>query len=141
MADYYSNKLNSDGTEASGELHVGPNLGIATVSITAGLAINDEIHFFRLFPGYTLVSMGFYFTDLDTNGTPLLTSSVGVESDPDLFVTSTTNGRSAGHLLGDYNEAFYGYEVATEENLIWKVTASAATGVAGTMHCWLLFNT
>lgn len=109
-----------------------------TVSLPATIATADTVNF-----GYLPVNavvLGAVLkaqSQMDSNGTPTLTLSMGVTGTGTLWKSAvTTVGRSAG-VTGDSTVATAGtlYKTTAKIAVIGTITAGPATGVAAVIEC------
>lgn len=109
-----------------------------TVSVgTAGLALNAVTPLVRVPKGFTLIHATLEATDLDSNGTPLLTLAVGDAVDNDRILTGLTIGRTGGISSQIAVEGF-GFRYTEETTINLTATAAAATAAAGSVTVALL---
>ena len=104
---------------------------------TGDIDLNDLVEVFTARKGQMVVGVLVSSTDLDSNGTPLVTLALGDAGDDDRFLTGSTIGRTAGV---DRTLAAAGafYKFTADTKIYVKVTAAAATAVAGTIRAALL---
>lgn len=108
-----------------------------TVAVgTAGLALNAVTPLVRVPKGFTVMHATLESTDMDTNGTPLLTLAVGDTADPDRILSGLTIGRTAGISSAIAVEG-HQHRYAEETTINLTATAAAATAAAGTVQITL----
>ena len=112
----------------------------ATVTVPATLALNDTINFGYLPANAVVVAVILKApTQLDSNGAPALTLSLGVTGTAALFKSAvTTVGRAAGASADATNAAagvLFKNGAGAKTAVIGTVSAAAATPVAGTLEC------
>jgi hypothetical protein len=109
-----------------------------TVAVgTAGLALNAVTPLVRVPKGFTLIHATFETTDLDTNGTPLLTLAVGDATVNNRILTGLTIGRTGG-ISSQIDVAGHQFRYAEETTINLTATAAAATAAAGTVQISLM---
>lgn len=110
-----------------------------TVAVDTALATNDLIRFFFLPAGATIRSVIFRSTDLDSNGSPLITIDVGDAGDTDRLIAASTIARTGG-TDATLAAAGWDYQYTSETLIYATVTAQGATRVAGTVSLTVLFT-
>lgn len=109
-----------------------------TVAVgTAGLALNAVTPLVRVPKGFTLIHATLESTDMDTNGSPLLTLAVGDATDNDRILTGLTIGRTGGISSAIAVEG-HQFRYTEETTINLTATAAAATAAAGTVQISLL---
>lgn len=108
---------------------------VSVFTLSAALALNDIIRGTEMPNGATVTDVVLSTTDLDTNGTPLISVSVGDTGDPDRFILSNIVGRAGGVASLD-NLVGHGHKYTTSGNFVdLTVVAGPATGaVTGTVR-------
>lgn len=92
--------------------------------------IADVVEMVPVFKDEQVVSVEVLVTDLDTNGSPLMTFDVGDGDDVDRFIVASTVARTGGiakHTVG------CPYSYSEDDTIDFKVKAAPATGVVGTV--------
>jgi hypothetical protein len=105
----------------------------ATITTTSALALNDVIQSPQLPVGAVVVDVLLQTTDLDTNGTPLISLDVGYGGDVDYFIALSQIGRTAGVARAAAVTAAP-LTLAANDTIDILVSAAPATGVAGTLN-------
>lgn len=133
MATYNStNVQNKTGVSAGGP--AGNVLSAyAEVSCTAALTTADTINFFDLPTGARVLHMTMESTDLDTNGTPLLTINVGDAGSATRYFSASTVGQ-AGTASSTSAVTGLHYKNTAKTRIVGVPAANAATGAAGTIY-------
>lgn len=118
-------------TTKFGGIHIPVN-----VALTTGmLALNKVTRLWRMPKGFVVTAVSGTVPILDSNGSPLLTWSLGDPTTAGRYVASTTKGRtSAGTLtIADLVVAGLLFENTANTDLLFTCTAAAATAVAGNL--------
>lgn len=110
-------------------------LGVAsyTLSLTANVTANDVYEMVRLPKGAKIVDVTLSSTDLDTNGTPTITMSVGYGGDDDYFIVASTIGQTGGVARMAAATTGTLLTLTAEDTIDLKFPAVAATFAAGTV--------
>jgi hypothetical protein len=114
-------------------------LGGSVSILAADLGLNDTVGLFKVPAGFTVLWSSGDVTDLDTNGAPALTFTIGDADGTDDFdrlLTTSTAGQ-AGGVLAALPAAGVGYTYTADTEIVLTVTAAAATAAAGTLTFWL----
>lgn len=104
-----------------------------SVTITAALAINDVFNFGYLPPNARVHSAVLKCSDMDTNGSPLLTIDVGDAGSAVRFFSASTAGQ-AGTVDSTMAAAGRFFKTTSKTLITGLAHAAAATGVAGTIE-------
>lgn len=108
-------------------------------SLAAALVINDVIQSPVIPKGATILDVTVVTTDLDTNGTPLITLDVGYGVDPDYFVAASTTGQTGGVIRPTAATAVP-LTLTTNDTIDVLVKAAPATGATtGTIAISVFF--
>lgn len=96
-------------------------------TLTEALADEDTITFTGALPtqGAEVVDIAMTAVEMDTDGSPTMTFTVGDGTDADGYFTSTSGGAAIANVKG--RGALVGTEV-TSSNIVMTVTAAVATG-------------
>lgn len=122
----------------------GPNgnmkvLGPFTVTCTAAPSTSDTINFGYAPKGFTVLGVGMYATDMDTNGSPALTLNVGDSGDADRLIAASTIAQTgASSYTSLVASTGVAYQYTTKTLITGVANANAATGAAGTIILWLI---
>lgn len=112
-----------------------------TYSISAALALNDVIEICKLPARHVIVDAILDTDDLDTNGTPLITLSVGTATTANLLINASTIGRTGGIARMDQAGGARLAEADTDTVIRITVAAAPATGAAsGTIGLTLFYR-
>lgn len=101
---------------------------------TASLAANDIIDLGPIEPGVSPLDVMLIAQDLDTNGTPTITLSVGIlnaakdDIDGTAWIVESTVGQAGGVARATTNTCYLSGSSTSERRLGIKVVAGAATG-------------
>ena len=104
----------------------------ATYAVTVAPVLNDVVELVRLPAGSVVVDVTLRSSDMDTNGTPLMTMSVGYGGDDDYMIAASTVGRTGGVARADA-VTFVPLTLAAEDTIDLKWSAAAATFAAGSV--------
>jgi hypothetical protein len=106
-----------------------------TITVTAAqLTLNALFGHIVVPKGAEILAVQLYATDLDTNGTPLVTLSIGDVDDDDRLMTANTAGQTGAVPVGpSIAIAGFGYQYEEETLVSVKVKAIPATAAAGTI--------
>jgi hypothetical protein len=111
---------------------------VGTYSVAAALVIDDVIQAIPVYAGETVVGLEVVATDLDTNGTPLITLDVGDGDTADRFIAASTVGQAGGSAKHDVGVP---YTYAADDTVDVKVKAAPATGAtSGTVTVMALIQ-
>lgn len=106
----------------------------ASYSLTAALAAADVVEMIRVPAGAIIYSVLLKVTDLDTNGTPTITLTVGDGADTDRLVTSSTIGQAGGSTTTLASTGLL-YTYTAEDTIDITVGTGPATGATtGTLE-------
>lgn len=111
----------------------------STYTIAAALVINDVIQGPLIQAGSVVVDVMVVVSDLDTNGTPLITLDVGYGGDPDYFIAASTAGQTGGVIRATAVTALP-LVLTTNDTIDVLVKAAPATGATtGTVTITVFF--
>lgn len=135
MADFDLFPAKTQMAPTSSTKYAAVHLPITAALTTAMLAINKTTRLLRLPKGFVFVSAGLTIPILDSNGSPLLTWSLGDSVTAGRFILNSTKGRtSAGTTsIADLVVAGLLFEFTAPTDLLFTCSAAAATAVAGTI--------
>lgn len=108
------------------------------VAISAALTTADTINFFDLPPNSRVLYAILEASDLDTNGTPLLTLNIGDAGDADRYFVASTVGQTGVSAVSTAVTGL-GYLNTAKTRVVGVPAANAATGVAGTIALTVLY--
>lgn len=129
MTVYKSLEMTAPKYPVSGPGIGGRNIhaGRGEFALTAALAANDTVTMFRLMPNFRVTGGLLKSDDLDTNGTPTITLSLGDAGDDDRYFSVATVAQT-----GTFTStlAFTGVDFVTTAytDVILKVNTGPATG-------------
>lgn len=112
-------------------IHIPINVAL----LTTMLALNKVTRIGQLPKGFVLTGVGLMIPIFDSNGSPLLTWSLGDSGLAGRYIAASTKGRtSAGSTsISDLVVAGMLFESTAKTDLLFTCTAAAATAVAGTI--------
>jgi hypothetical protein len=142
MASTFQATKVSSGTEQMPGIGDGQSLKCvsSTYSLAAALVINDVIQSALIQAGSTVVDVMVVVSDLDTNGTPLITLDVGYGGDPDYFIAASTIGQTGGVARASAVTALP-LTLTTNDTIDVTVKAAPATGATtGTVTITVFFT-
>lgn len=117
------------------------NIGImsvwATVETTA-LTTGTIYQMVKIPVGATIVKVTLATDDLDSNGSPTITLSVGDGTTPARFISASTVGQAGGVVREDV-VAGVGYKYTADDTIDVEVTNQAATAAQGTITLAVLY--
>lgn len=103
----------------------------ATVAVTTALALNDTLNFGALPLNAVIEDMFSIADQLDSNGSPTLTFSIGDTSSTTRYMSAVAHGRVADSRI-QMKQSAMGYQITSTTNqLLGTCTAAGATKVAG----------
>lgn len=104
--------------------------GVYTVTAGAALVINDVIQMVKVPAGARIISTTLHTSDLDSNGTPLITLSVGDGSVTNRFINASTKGQTGGtEFIGTgLTTGLAPYTYTVDDTIDVLVAAAPATG-------------
>lgn len=109
-----------------------------TVAVAAGHVINNWFVGPIVPRGALLLDVIVDSTDLDSNGTPLITLATGVAGTPAAYIAASTVPRTGGRMRADVVGALPAVMTADTE-IRSTIIAAAATAAAGTVTITALF--
>jgi hypothetical protein len=106
-----------------------------SITVTAAqLTLNAVFGNVKVPKGAEIAWVMLYPTDLDTNGTPLVTLSIGDTGDDDRLLTANTAGQTGAVVGPTIATTGFGYRYTAETLISVKVKAIPATAAAGTIN-------
>lgn len=110
-----------------------------TLTVAAADLTLNALHAMLPIPaGATVIGAGLQASDLDTNGTPLITMSLGDAGSSARLIAATAIGQAGGQTQTLAAAGImYKYTVDTMVNV--TITAAAATGAAGTITAYVTY--
>jgi hypothetical protein len=130
MATTYSSSAVASTVQAKTEL--GVNIVKGSYALTGALVVNDVIKMVKVPSGAIIHSIFVGVPDLDSDGTPAVTLSVGDGDSASRFVLDSTVGQATGVIVGPSVAGGVGYAYTADDTIDIKVTTapdtSATTG-------------
>jgi len=139
MADRQAYTTGNPPMTGYGEARTLKAYGGAIALLTTDLALNRTVTLFRVPAGFVVCDLKVTTTDMDSNGTPLLTFKLGDSGDDDRLLAASTiaqTGTNAYASLVATTGLLYQY--TTETEIQFTCSAAAATAVAGTLTVALI---
>lgn len=137
---YAQNQFNTNGTQRAGARWVqGETLTITgQFNLSAALALNDVIQMVPIPIGAKIQGLTLSVTDLDSDGSPAITLSVGDGSSTARFVSASTIGQTGGNITNNSCITLtassgviatgLGYTYTADDTIDVLVAAGPATG-------------
>ena len=107
-------------------------LGSPVALVAGDLALNKTTALFVVPKGFVLTRSSVVVPDLDSNGTPTITFTIGDAGNAARFVASSTAGQ-AGGTVTTLAATGQNYEFTADTEIVWTTTAAAATAAPGTL--------
>jgi hypothetical protein len=104
--------------------------------LAADLVTTNTVAAFKLPPGFVAMSLYAGASDMDTNGSPTLTISVGDASSAARFLSASTIGQ-AGTATSTVATTGFLFQTTAETTVIVSFPAASATAVAGTLDLYI----
>jgi len=104
--------------------------------VAADLVTTNSVAAFKLPPGFVAMSIYAGATDMDTNGTPTLTISVGDAASANRFLSASTIGQ-AGTTTSTIATTGFLFQTTAETTVLVSFPAAAATAAAGTLDLYI----
>lgn len=135
MADFDLFPAKTQVQPASTTKFASVHIPINVALTTAMLALNKVTRISRLPKGFVFCGVSLMIPILDSNGSPLLTWSLGDVTTAGRYIANSTKGRtSAGTTtIADLVVAGMLFENTANTDLLFTCTAAAATAVAGSI--------
>lgn len=120
---------------ASSTKYAAIHLPINVALLTTMLALNKVTRLTRLPKGFVFTGAQLTIPILDSNGSPLLTWSLGDSTTAGRYIANSTKGRTAAGTItiADLVVAGMLFENTANTDLLFTCTAAAATAVAGSI--------
>jgi hypothetical protein len=112
---------------------------ICTAAVTTALAAADTLTGPSIPGGAYLWDIILDTTDLDSNGSPTITLSVGIAGTLTKFINASTIGQTGGSVHMNVAGAL-GYSPTDDTPVIVSVTAAGTTKVAGTVKIGVTYT-
>lgn len=122
---------------------------IGTYALAAALAAGDIVQLVKVPKNAYITEVLVAVPDLDTNGSPTITFTVGDQGDVDRFITSSTTGQAGGvvrlNALPSVSSSLIatgaGYRYTAEDTIDLTVGTGPATGAtSGTIVCCVTYK-
>lgn len=111
-------------------------LGGAFPVLTTDLALNRTTGLFVVPRGFVCTGIYLALTDVDTNGVPTVSVTLGDAGDDDRFVAASNIGQAGGSTTTLAATGLY-YEFTADTEVFLKATTAAATAAAGTVTAYM----
>lgn len=138
MATYNSTNIQNKTGVSSGAIAGMVHAAYAEVVTTAALTTADTLNFFDLPPGARILSMTLEATDLDTNGTPLLTLNIGDSGSASRYFSASTVGQAGTAAVASAVAGLH-FKTTAKTRIVGVPAANAATGAAGSVYLSCLY--
>lgn len=138
MATYNSSNITSKTGVSAGGPAGNVLVAYAEVVTTAALTTADFLYFFDLPANARVLSATLEATDMDTNGTPLLTLNVGDAGSATRFFSASTVGQAGTAAVASAVAGLH-YKTTAKTRIVAVPAANAATGVAGSVYLSMLY--
>jgi hypothetical protein len=126
---------------ASGVPAKTPGVGSTAVTVYAELAltvapvINDVYQMIKVPAGARILGWALGADDIDTNGSPAVTLSLGDGASTARYVSASTIGQTGAAPVDALLKTGYGFVYTTDDTIDILVAAAPATFAAGTIRC------
>jgi hypothetical protein len=137
MADRQAYTTNNPPPAGYGEARTVKAYGGTTSIVTGDLSVGKTTALFRVPAGFTVVNLLVNASDMDTNGTPTLTLSIGDAGSGTRFLNASTVGQAGTSSYTGLVGSGLGFQYTTETEILLTATAGAATAAAGTITVFL----
>ncbi len=111
-------------------------LGGPVALLTTDLTAARTTGLFVAPKGFVVTGVYLALTDVDTNGSPTITVTLGDAGDDDRYVASSNIGQAGGSTTTLAATGLY-YECTADTEIFLKVGTGAATAAAGTATAYL----
>lgn len=138
MATTYSSSKVATTVTARGDLEI--TCQSATYTTTAAIVINDVIQMVKVPKGATVLDLYLDTTDLDSNGAPAITMSVGDGNSTARYINATTIGRTGGFIGPNAATQAVPYTYTSEDTIDVTFPAAPATYAAGTIKLVVFYT-
>lgn len=101
------------------------------IDVSTALALNDVVNLCKLPAGHVVVDFVLDSDDLDTNGSPAIVMKVGIDSDDDALISSTTVGQAGGLARMDVVTGLRLAPSDSDRTVFVTVSTGPATGATG----------
>jgi hypothetical protein len=111
-------------------------LGGPLAVLAADAATGNTVQVMKVPKGFVATGVYLALTDIDTNGTPTVSVTLGDSADDDRFVTASTIGQAGGSTTTLAATGLY-YEFTADTDIALKFGTGSATAAAGTVTTYL----
>lgn len=101
------------------------------IDVDTALALNDVVNLCKLPAQHVPVDFILDSDDLDTNGSPAIVMKVGIDSDDDALISSTTVGQAGGLARMDVVTGLRLAPSDSDRTVFVTVSTGPATGATG----------
>lgn len=108
-------------------------------TMLAAPANGDVFQMVRVPNGARILDMALSSTDIDTNGSPTATLSVGDGGSTARFLVASTIGQAGGIVQGIGVFGALGYQYTAEDTIDVIIPTGPATGAIGTLKMWVTY--
>lgn len=135
---------NTNTTLYSSGQKVAPRIAGQPVTVYAEVAAaaagaSDTFRMFQIPSGARVIDWGLGADDIDTNGSPAVTLSLGDSGSATRYVSASTIGQSGAAPVDAKLKTGYGYQYTADDYLVITVGVAAATFAAGTLRAHLTY--
>ena len=106
----------------------------------AAAGLNDTVNMFKIPSGARVVDWSIGSDDIDSNGTPTVTLSLGDSGSATRYVSASTIGQTGAAPIDAKVKTGYGFLYSADDTCIITVSAAAATFAAGSVRCHLTYT-
>jgi hypothetical protein len=111
-------------------------LGGALALLAADAATGNTVQVVKAPKGFVLTGVYLALTDIDTNGSPTVSVTLGDAGDDDRFVAASNIGQAGGSTTTLASTGLY-YEFTADTDIALKFATGSATAAAGTATAYL----
>lgn len=124
------------GTPAAAQRNGGQAITIyAELALTVAPVINDVYQMIKVPAGARIIDWVLGADDLDTNGSPTITLSLGDGSVVGRYVVASTIAQTGGVPINAQLKTGFGFQYTAEDTIDILAAAAPATFAAGTIRC------
>lgn len=110
--------------------------GGAVALLATDAATGNTVQLLQVPKGFVLSGIYLALTDIDTNGTPTASVTLGDAGDDDRFVAASNIGQAGGSTTTLASTGLY-YEFTADTNIALKFATGSATAAAGTATVYM----
>lgn len=111
-------------------------LGGPIALLTTDEATGNTVQVMKVPKGFVVTGVYLALTDIDTNGSPTVSVTLGDAGDDDRFVAASNIGQAGGSTTTLASTGLY-YEFTTDTDIALKFATGSATAAAGTVTTYL----